>query len=266
MTTRRDILKSGAGLAAILAAQSAPAIPVRSMVAARGSFLGRGAGGGGWVNPYVTDGLVAMWDGEWNAGGGVHDGSIENEWTDIVGGMKFSAQYGSSYFSDKRIVLSGCVLKGLTGALAAPLSDARFTVEYVIPVCTDERGYVFWRYPPYSNPSIEIQRNGTNWVSYCDTASGHFNGLPSDKTFREFVVDGSSWKMCCNDVVSAKTISFTQRIFSHSAGLALLGSAQGSSNYYFTGEACAIRFYSRPLSAAEIAANYAVDKQRFNLT
>ena len=29
--------------------------------------------GGGWNNPYVTDGLVAMWDGEWNAGGGVHD-------------------------------------------------------------------------------------------------------------------------------------------------------------------------------------------------
>ena len=26
-----------------------------------------------WTNPYVTDGLVAMWDGEWNAGGGVHD-------------------------------------------------------------------------------------------------------------------------------------------------------------------------------------------------
>ena len=24
-----------------------------------------------WTNPYVTDGLVAMWDGEWNAGGGV---------------------------------------------------------------------------------------------------------------------------------------------------------------------------------------------------
>ena len=25
-----------------------------------------------WDNPYVTDGLVAMWDGQWNAGGGIH--------------------------------------------------------------------------------------------------------------------------------------------------------------------------------------------------
>ena len=44
MTTRRDMLKSGAGLAAILAAQSAPAIIVRSMVAARNS-IGMKAGG-----------------------------------------------------------------------------------------------------------------------------------------------------------------------------------------------------------------------------
>ena len=22
-----------------------------------------------WTNPYVTDGLVAMWDAEWNVGG-----------------------------------------------------------------------------------------------------------------------------------------------------------------------------------------------------
>ena len=23
-----------------------------------------------WINPYVKDGLVAMWDGIWNVGGG----------------------------------------------------------------------------------------------------------------------------------------------------------------------------------------------------
>ena len=39
---------------------------------------------GGWVNPYVTDGLVAMWDGEWNAGGGVHDPNA-TVWKDLSG-------------------------------------------------------------------------------------------------------------------------------------------------------------------------------------
>lgn len=30
---------------------------------------------GGWTNPYVTDGLIAQYDGEWNAGGGIHNAS-----------------------------------------------------------------------------------------------------------------------------------------------------------------------------------------------
>ena len=40
------------------------------LVAAR---TGAWAKAGGWVNPYVTDGLVAMWDGEWNAGDGIRN-------------------------------------------------------------------------------------------------------------------------------------------------------------------------------------------------
>ena len=70
MTTRREIVITGAGIAAILAAGKAPAAFIRSMLGARGAIHG---GNARWVNPYVTDGLVAMWDGEWNAGGGVHD-------------------------------------------------------------------------------------------------------------------------------------------------------------------------------------------------
>ena len=38
----------------------------------------------GWQNPYITDGLVAMWDGEWNAGWGVHDAAATT-WKDLVG-------------------------------------------------------------------------------------------------------------------------------------------------------------------------------------
>ena len=45
MNTRKGFIREGFGLASILAAQSSPAILVRSMVAARGSFFGRGANG-----------------------------------------------------------------------------------------------------------------------------------------------------------------------------------------------------------------------------
>lgn len=36
----------------------------------------------GWKNPYITNGLIGMWDGEWNAGGGIHD-SNSMIWKDL---------------------------------------------------------------------------------------------------------------------------------------------------------------------------------------
>ena len=36
-----------------------------------------------WQNPYITDGLVAMWDGQWNAGPGRHDGN-STKWINLV--------------------------------------------------------------------------------------------------------------------------------------------------------------------------------------
>ena len=38
-----------------------------------------------WQNPYVTDGLIAMWDGKWNAEYGVHDAHA-TVWKDCVAG------------------------------------------------------------------------------------------------------------------------------------------------------------------------------------
>jgi len=40
-------------------------------------------------NPYVKDGLVAMWDGEWNIGLGMHDTNA-SVWKDLVGNMDLS--------------------------------------------------------------------------------------------------------------------------------------------------------------------------------
>lgn len=63
-------------------------------------------GGGGWANPYVTDGLVAMWDGEWNAGGGVHE-DAPTEIADIVGNSPLTisgnVEIGAKYFCPLRL-------------------------------------------------------------------------------------------------------------------------------------------------------------------
>ena len=57
-------------------------------------------GGKKWVNPYITDGLVQMWDGIWNVGGGKHSDTT-TVWVDLVGGREAtgitSAQVGANY-------------------------------------------------------------------------------------------------------------------------------------------------------------------------
>lgn len=56
MNTRREIVKSGAGLAAILAAGKAPAVLVRSMAATRGAMM---AGGGVYhIDSVMSDGTA----------------------------------------------------------------------------------------------------------------------------------------------------------------------------------------------------------------
>lgn len=52
-------------------------------------------GGVGWQNPYITDGLIAMWDGEWNAGGGVHDAAATT-WKDLTGNNRNLVLYGAT--------------------------------------------------------------------------------------------------------------------------------------------------------------------------
>ena len=42
-----------------------------------------------WHIPYITDGLVACWDGIENAGAGVHNPAA-TVWKDIVGGYEFA--------------------------------------------------------------------------------------------------------------------------------------------------------------------------------
>ena len=39
-----------------------------------------------WTNPYVTDGLIAMWDAEWNEAGGVHNASLM-QLNDVMGNL-----------------------------------------------------------------------------------------------------------------------------------------------------------------------------------
>ena len=69
-TTRRKLL---AGLTGILATSTTPAYITKSLLAANSTnFIEETQP---YSGSYVTDGLIAFWDAEWNAGLNMHDPS-----------------------------------------------------------------------------------------------------------------------------------------------------------------------------------------------
>lgn len=84
MKRRSFLMKAGCGLAGILAAGKCPAIVVKKLIGNTGSMINSSDSPGDlFDNPYITDGLVAMYDGEWNTAIGVHKSSTST-WKNLT--------------------------------------------------------------------------------------------------------------------------------------------------------------------------------------
>jgi hypothetical protein len=216
---------------------------------------------------YVQNGLVAMWDGIENAGWGVHDAAATT-WVDLTGGganwlLKDSNttqvfEVGSDYVK----ILSGVSYNGrghCTPSWSADgdikqmeivLDNTDFSVTATSRICAlgvsngnnnsqmaIRDGNLFqFQYNKY--PLLQL-RTGLNAISFDgDTARGLFNGALTD---------------------SAKTIVGSGYVYSPP----VLGAyaAQAAIGIKIK----ALRIYSRVLTEAEMLANDAIDKARFNL-
>ena len=259
MNTRKQFIREGFGLAAIVATQTAPAILVRSMCAARNG-IAAAKRGGGWVNPYVTNGLVATWDGEWNAGWGVHDANA-TVWKDLVGTrdatLSGSFAWGSNYWHVESV--SG---RGLATWPAQNLGSDQ-TIEFVISVgATSGYGRII---AEGQNVAAPIARtNGPYLYGYgidrgitlsdyvMDYMHVHQIVHPSGGPLYYYIDGALVWT---EPGATSDSTGATSGYFANRADL-----QRGLDAKYYS-----VRLYSRALTAAEIAANYAVDKARFNL-
>lgn len=227
-----------------------------------------------WTNPYVTDGLVAMWDGEWNAGGGVHDANA-TAWVDLSNNghnltipstIAFGDDYGMA--SDK----GGAVIIRPSSVYDAIVSAGGYTIEAVF-----ESSGVNGAIATIGNENT-IYSFSTSRASF--RASNKYNGSGTNLTLQYSNVTTSvakkSWAMTVE--LGAGTILYENANVNRSvssggiAGLQYpqyvgigLNSSYPGSNDGAGGKYYSVRLYSRALTAAEIAANYAIDKARFNL-
>ena len=210
-----------------------------------------------WVNPYITDGLIAMWDGEWNAGGGVHD-TDSVMWKDLAGRNDIFLWNTECQFYEnflKTTASQNCaVLRKING-------DYIVTIEAVVRL--------------YGNNGLVVAQfsrldSGGKWLGFRADGSVNFSSS-SSCAFVDSITSIHSYSG-----VNAFGVFEDSRIridgelmITNGHGMSWGGNDVTSINsiatkYSVTDIYC-MRIYSRELSADEVAENYAIDKERFGL-
>jgi hypothetical protein len=272
------IIKCIFSLAAIVLACHSPAAVVRSMLGARGAIMSARA----WKNPYITDGLVAMWDGEWNAGGGVHDPNERSVWVDIVGGhnMAIKGAVPDSVFTENAFHNDNlkfgtiCKDKITYGAIAITVETSAFLSE-------DDRdalllqnrsgsyhyhGFTFFRYGSsmiFPDYWVNYQQPSPRPTAFLSAGSSHslafVLSIDEIRIFKDGVYVGGTTGDFTGLIEDINNIGCWK--FSASGW----GDVDVMTGSNWTGDIYGARVYSKALTDAEIAANYVVDKARFNL-
>lgn len=219
--------------------------------------------------PYVSSGLIAMWDGIWNIGIGEH-GSDANAWKDIVSGEDtslpdvVSVLNNGVYFND-----NGSISWMLTPPLAEALKSANITIEMCISIVPYNRvqyrtilgtsglGNDIYIYTPrgVSTTQSYIFYNYYGRASSVDSildSNGYFSGTIA------LVCDVSSL-MGKRYTNGRNTSRATYSQIPSTMPTVMLSSLMTGAVIY------SVRIYSRPLTADEVAWNSDVDKERFGL-
>ena len=233
-----------------------------------GARTGAWAKAGGWVNPYVTDGMVAMWDGEWNAGGGVHDLSA-TKWKELISGTDCEA-VGTPTWGDKFFRSTSHNNSAYFNSFCPDTTNAPgHTVEIVSKKRTNLRGVIWGSY------SI-TGANGVNFEYHSDYSyfRSYYFGSPDIRSdFHTFPIGVTKYFAACRDGdeysikdgEGRKLASINTNARNFKQSVMRIGTDSRTNYMCFDGDIFCIRVYNRALTADEIAANYAIDKARFGL-
>lgn len=225
-----------------------------------------GGGEGGWTNPYITDGLVAMWDGKWNAGGGVH-GANATSWKDLIESNDLTINESFAAWGENSLVLSGADINNESdwGAVGS------------IPIVGIKTLEICGKFPSsllkgnsaiaYGTLGRGLGGFGGGWIT-----SAVDRSLATNCRFWSGVTLGTMFGVCFTyqSYIDNENVSFYRNGSLYTGTTTLYGSPEHTSivTRFKSDDALevyAVRAYSRALTAEEIAANYAIDKQRFNL-
>lgn len=232
--------------------------------------------------PYVADGLIAWYDGEWNAGRGTHSATA-NQWADLgpngwhatartsTGWQWLAKAYngqsntGSGYGTGIGFV---CPI-ALSTALKNSLSTG-FTVEVVFAPDASRRMSVFSQYGGGTGFEFYPQSYAGVWRSYFGGtpdvwANCWTTEAPNAVRTAATVVTGSGVDAYVDGVLKTQNTNqpADTTILDDSPHPFVLGGENIRPAMSIDGRLYCVRVYNRALTAAEVAANAAIDSQRF---
>ena len=234
-------------------------------------------------NPYITDGLIAHWDGIWNAGIGLHDSNVA-VWKDLAGvqgnmpiPQTLSVGDDSLYTVSRKVI----DMKNLVSpALADAINSSTITVEFVGQMFCEDN---------YNDPIMSVFKNSScrpltvlgvsadagRWRrcrASLRAIDGTFIGSSSavwkkdgGRASLSIVWDGESMTQFVNGAYNWTGSAVQHESADATTGMYLrllaLPTAQNGSDM----EVCRISIYSRALTDDEILHNHEIDKERFGL-
>ena len=215
-------------------------------------------------NPYIQDGLIAMWDGEWNVGLGIHD-DHSPKWKNLVDGSPDLAIGSGGEWGINSLICLGKRIPAVSekrGGLLTAGSPMSVTV--VTEMESD--GIIFTLGQGNQQGSVSFCKFGSEIaLSYVTSGGvGKRNKITTQKTFVSVSANYEDRDVVYATVNGDETATF-YRFGGYFSTWITVGDRYNDSSVPFTGKVFSIRVYDRVLSKEEISYNYMIDKERFGL-
>lgn len=228
---------------------------------------------------YAMDGLMAQWDAEENAGRGVHEES-PTTWTELVNATPI-AWTGSPVYGEKGVKMNGAFFEATLAGAADALNAKSLTVQVMMrPDSVDAWKWYqgVFQFGPgsdnrqlvldtrrqeeagqglYTFGGLQYRENTWNGRSVISTPNWYFG----TNVLVTVTVDAAGAHLWF-DGASAPAFTTVGGGMAATSDLFTFGQYIGNKTYPMTVHS--VRIYDRALTAAEVAANYAVDADRFD--
>ena len=263
MVSRRDIVKTGLGLAGILTTGKAPAF-VKSILAATNTSFGTKAIPS--AREYIQDGLVGLWDGIENASFGVHD-QTATVWTDLISGVNAEPSANNywhvtnnAYVIEKPVLKPAFIIPDTFGDKY--LNSQDYSIECVIRPTQNMPGSRFFGNRANGKGTLlSCGTNNNNILLYTAYYGRDVNTSYTMKVGEFYAITVTSAANMTSLYVNDIIVGSASWTYNPNGGRWGIGGTfdlpATAGNYH------CFRVYNRPLTADEVYQNHELDSTRF---